>query len=262
MRPAAIEDQVHEVAIDGYLRALKMPGALREYKELVREARETGTDALVFLEALLAREMDNRRANQVAQRLRDARFPYPKDLESFDFTANPEIPKSRVLDLCRAAFVDARENVILLGASGTGKTHLAIAVARATIFQGHRARYTTATALMNELLAAQANFELAKVLRTWNRYDTVVIDEVGYTPFSQDGARLLFQFFADMYERRSLILTTNLEFSQWVTVFGEPTMTSALLDRVTHRAHIIPTGKDSYRLRQARARSQSEGGFG
>lgn len=251
---------MHEMTVDAHLRALKMPGALREYRALVRETREGGTDALVFLEALLEREMDNRRANQVAQRLRDARFPYPKDLDTFDFQAAPDVPKARILDLARGAFIKAHGNVVLFGASGTGKTHLSIAIARASIFQGYRVRFTTATALMNELLAAQAALDLQRTLRLWNRYDTIIIDEVGYTPFSPDGARLLFQFFADMYERRSLILTTNLEFSQWTNVFGDPTMTSALLDRVTHHAHIIPTGKDSYRLREARARSQGEGG--
>jgi DNA replication protein DnaC len=257
--PAAVEDEVHALTIDAHLRALKMPGALREYRDLAREAKASGTDPLAFLAALLSREMDNRRANQIAQRLRDARFPYPKDLESFDFSAAPDIPKARVLDLARAAFVEARENVLCLGASGTGKTHLAIAIARSAIFQGYRTRFVTATALMNELLTAQAKLELPKVLRAWNRYDAIVIDEVGYTPFAPDGARLLFQFFADLYERRSLILTTNLEFSQWTNVFGDPTMTSALLDRVTHRAHIIPTGKDSFRLRQAKGRNQGEG---
>jgi DNA replication protein DnaC len=259
-RPAALADQVHEVAIDGYLRALRMPGALREYRALVREARETGTDLLAFLESLLVREMENRRANQIAQRLRDARFPYPKDLESFDFAVNPAVAKAKILDLARAAFVAEHENVVLLGASGTGKTHLGLGLAKAAIFQGYRARFTTAAALMNELLAAQAHFELAKALRLWDRYDVVVVDEIGYSTFSVDGARLLFQFFAERYERRSLVLTTNLEFSQWTEVFGDATMTSALLDRITHRAHIIPTGKDSYRLQEARARRQAEQG--
>src|SRR5579875_2511283 len=135
-RPAAIEDQVHEVAVDEYLRVLKMPGALREYRALVREAREAGTDVLAFLEALLGREMDNRRSNQIAQRLRDARFPYPKELESFDFAANPAVAKAKMLDLARAAFVAEHENVVFLGASGTGKTHLGIGIAKAAIFQG------------------------------------------------------------------------------------------------------------------------------
>lgn len=256
MRSADIEDTVHELAIDGYLKTLKMPGALQEYRELVREAREGSMDPLAFLEALLGREAEHRGANKVARHLRAARFPYAKDLDSFDFGATPEIPKLRVLDLARGAFVTARENVILLGASGTGKTHLGMALAKAAIFQGHRARFTTATALMNELLRAQAAFELPKTLRTYSRLDVIVVDEVGYTPFSTDGARLLFQFFAEMYERRSLILTTNLQFSEWTQVFHDATMTSALLDRVTHHAHIVPTGSDSYRLRQARARNQ------
>jgi DNA replication protein DnaC len=258
--PQAIEDAARETAIDGSLRALKMPGGLRHYRDLARQARADGQDVLGYLESVLAVELDSRRQNQIAQRLRDARFPYPRDIDGFDFTAAPKINKKAVLDLASGRFVAEREGTILIGPSGTGKTFLAIAIGRAVIVAGYRVCYTTAMALMNELLAAQADHSVARYLRSWARYDLAVVDEVGYVPFSQDGARLLFQFFSELSERRSALVTTNLEFSRWVDVFGDAGMTAALLDRLTYRAHIVTTEGESYRFRQAQARAQAEGG--
>lgn len=244
---------VRYTAIDGYLKALKMPGALREYRTLAREIATPGADPLALLEAVLAQELESRHRSQIIRRMQDARFPYAKTLDTFDFTAAPKISQTAILDLARAQFVDLATNVVFIGPSGTGKTHLAIGIGRAAIHQGHRVRFTGATNLMNELLSAQAAHELPRFLKTWSRYSVVIVDEIGFVPFSADGARLLFQFFADMYERRSLIVTTNLEFSHWVDVFGDPVMTSALLDRLTHRAQMIVTEGESYRLRQALA---------
>ena len=256
MTKVELEDAVHEMAVDAYLRDLKMPGALREYRELARQAAAGGTRHVVFLGEVLTCEMESRRRNQIAQRLRDARFPYPKNLEDFDFTAAPSVPKAKILDLARGDFVREHENLVLIGPSGLGKTHLGLGISRQVIQQGYRARFTTALALMNELLSAQSRFELPKCLRLWSRFDLIMVDEIGYVPLSTDGARLLFQFFAEMYERRSLLLTTNLEFSRWPDVFGDPVMTSALLDRLTHRAHLIPLSGESYRFRQARDRAR------
>lgn len=256
MTKTEIEDALHEMAVDEYLRGLKMPGAQREYRELAQRAAAAGTRPVVFLEEVLACEMESRRRNQIAQRLRDARFPYPKNLEDFDFTLAPSVPKAKILDLARGDFVRDRENLVFIGASGLGKTHLGIGICRQVIQQGYRARFVTASTLMNELLSAQSRYELPKCLRQWSRYDLIMVDEIGYVPLSIDGARLLFQFFAELYERRSLLLTTNLEFSRWPDVFGDPVMTSALLDRLTHRAHLVALSGESYRFRQARDRAQ------
>ncbi len=253
-----LQEAVHEVAIDAYLRSLKMPGALREYRDLARQAAASDADPIAYLEDVLAHEMDSRRRNQIAQRLRDAHFPYPKDLEGFDFTATPSVPKARILDLARGGFVREHENLLLIGPSGLGKTHLGLGICRQVIQQGYRARFITVSTLMNELLQAQSRFDLPKCLRLWSRYDLIMIDEIGFVPLTADGARLLFQFFAEMYERRSLLLTTNLEFSRWPDVFGDPIMTSALLDRLTHRAHLIPLTGESFRFREARERAQRE----
>lgn len=253
-RDPALEDAIHETAIDGHLRALKMPGALREYRDLVRQARSAGNDHLAYLESVLTVELDNRRRNQIAQRLRDAHFPLVRALESFDFPQAPSVPKAEILEIATGRFLAEREGVVLIGPSGTGKTHLAIAIGRAVIHAGYRSRFTTAAALMNELLSAQADRTLPRYLRNWARYDLVIVDEIGYVPFSQDGARLMFQFFSELHERQSVLVTTNLEFSRWVEVFVDPGMTAALLDRLTYKTRIILTDGESYRLRQAKAR--------
>ena len=171
MTKAELEDAVHEMAVDEYLRGLKMPGALREYRDLARQAATDETRHVVFLEEVLSCEMESRRRNQIAQRLRDARFPYPKNLEDFDFTVAPSVPKAKIIDLARGDFVREHENLVLIGASGLGKTHLGIGLCRQVIQQGYRARFTTVSTLMNELLSAQSRFELPKCLRLWSRFD-------------------------------------------------------------------------------------------
>lgn len=256
MTGETLHNAVHEMAVDSYLRNLKMPGALREYRELARQAVAGGVGPIPFLEDVLAHEMESRRRNQIAQRLRDARFPYPKDLENFDFAQAPSVPKAKILDLARGEFSREHENLILIGPSGLGKTHLGIGICRQLIYEGYRTRFVTISTLMNELLQAQSRLDLPRCLKLWSRYDLIMIDEIGFVPLSADGARLLFQFFAEMYERRSLLLTTNLEFSRWPEVFGDPVMTSALLDRLTHRAHLIALSGESFRFRQAKQRAE------
>lgn len=253
--PQAIKDTIRETAIDGQLRLLRMPGAMRHYRDLTRQARAQGQDLLVYLESVLAIELESRRHNQIAQRLRDARFPYPRDIDSFDFAQAPSINRTKILELCTGRFVGEREGAILIGPSGTGKTHLCLAIGRAVIHEGYRCRFTTAGLLTNELLAARDEHSLVRYLRAWSRYDLVLVDEIGYVPFSQDGARLLFQFFSDMSERRSILITTNLEFSKWGDVFGDTGMTAALLDRLTYRAHIVATEGQSYRFKMAKQRT-------
>lgn len=255
-RPQELMDVIRETAIDSHLRALKMPGAARHYRELARQARADDQDMLSYLESVLETELESRRQNQIAQRLRDAHFPYPRDLDGFDFTVAPQVSRKLIVELGTGRFVAERESVIFMGPSGTGKSHLSIALGRAAIMAGYRSRYTTAMALANELVAAQDGHSLARVLRSWARYDLVVIDEIGYLPFSVDSGRLMFQFFSELSERRSALITTNLEFSRWGEVFGDAGMTAALLDRLTYRAQIVSTDGESYRFRQAQAQAR------
>jgi len=244
--------------IDLYARELRLPGLRKAYRALARDAAHSGQDHLAFLAACLATELESRRQNRLAHRLRQARFPAVKTLDAFDFTAIPELPKTKVLSLADGSFVKARENVICLGPTGTGKTHTAIALGIAAIQSGYRVRFTSAMALAQEFLQAQAEARLPKALKAWDRFDLVILDELGYLGLGPGGP-LLFQFCAHRYERASLLITTNLEFSRWVEVFGDATLTAALLDRLTHRAHLLLFQGESYRFRESQRRLQQEG---
>jgi DNA replication protein DnaC len=244
--------------IDSQLKALHLPGALARYRSL---AEELGLDdrALTLLDGMLAAEMASRELHRYQRHLRAARFPVVKELGSFDFTAIPSLPKARVEELATCRFIPAHESVILVGNPGTGKTHLMIGLGMEAIRRGYRVRFITAAALVNELLLARAELRVPKLLRQFAAFDLVLVDELGYVPFSRDGAQLLFEFFADRYETRATALTTNLPFAQWPQVFGDETMTVALLDRLTHRSHVLVLNGESYRLRESRRRSATQG---
>jgi len=176
-------------------------------------------------------------------------------LEEFDFTLAPSIGKEEVVCLATGEFIGARENVIFLGASGTGKTHLAQAIGQAVIYAGYRARFTTAVVLAQELLAAQDEHRLPRYLKSWQKMDLVIVDELGYLGLGPGGP-LLFQFFAERYENGSVLVTSNLEFSRWSEVFGDPVLTAALLDRLTHHSHILVFEGESYRFRESQSKKK------
>ena len=228
----------------------------RQYPAVARDAAEHQQTHEEFLLALVQQEVRQREENQLRQRLRQAGFPVLKTLESFDFSAIPALNKPKVLMLAQCDFVSQRENVLLLGNSGTGKTHLATALGACACRKGYRVRFWGAAALVQELLAAQHENRLRRLEKQWLRTDLVVLDDVGYVPFSSMGAELLFQFLAALYERGSLAVTSNLEFSEWTRVFGDERLTAALLDRLTHRAHILPMNGESYRFRESLRRQQ------
>jgi DNA replication protein DnaC len=243
-----------ELLIDSHLKTLALPSIRGSYRSLAREADAEGKGVLVFLEALLAQEVNHRQERRLARRLQEARFPVPKGLDTFDFTVLPHLDKPKVLALARSEFVAARENVIFLGNPGTGKSHLAIALGAEAVRNGFRVRFVTAAALADELEAAQAEHRVSKVLKAWSRYHLVIVDELGYVPFAEARGQLMFQFFAERYERGAVLLTSNLEFSEWTGVLGEERMTAALVDRLTHRAHIFVVNGESYRLRESLTR--------
>jgi DNA replication protein DnaC len=184
--------------------------------------------------------------------LAEAHFPEAKTLDTFNFASQPSVPKTKVLALTRADFLKQRESVVCIGPPGTGKTHLASALGVSCIHAGFRVRFTTVTALANDLLAARDNHTLTRAFRKWQRYSLVILDELGFVPLSRDGAQVLFQFISDRYDNgKSIVITTNLEFSKWTEVLHDPQMTAALLDRLTHRCHIFEHKGESYRFRES-----------
>lgn len=251
MRSAATDPA--QALLDLYCRELKLPGLRQAVPAVAREAADQNQSYPAFLAACLAQELTSRREHRLANRLTQARFPAPKTLESFNFLAVPDLPKAKVLALATGAFLRAHENVICLGNPGTGKTHTAIGVALGCIQAGARVRFITAVALAQELLAAQQDYRLPRYLKSWQRVDLVVLDELGYLGLGPGGP-LLFQFCAERYEQGSLLITSNLDFSRWIEVFGDPSLTAALLDRLTHHAHVLLFRGESYRFRESRER--------
>ena len=242
--------------LEAHLKRLRLPAIGRHYQELARLAAQGNLPYEAFLLALVEIEAQQREENAHQKRLRMARFPLLKSLDQFDFTALPSLNKARGLDLAQGSYLDKRENLILMGNSGTGKTHLATALGLLACQQGRKVRFFTAAGLINPLTEAQAGLRLSHLDRSLSQVDLLIIDEVGYVPFSEKGAQLFFQVVAQSYERQSLIITTNLEFSQWPQVFGSEQLTGALLDRLTHHAHIVAMNGESFRFRESMSKKE------
>src|SRR6185295_7137340 len=196
----------------------------------------------------------------VQTRIRNAAFPVLKDFDTFDFTAVPTLNKPKVLELARGEWINERSNACLIGAPGTGKTHVAIALGLAACRQGKRVRFVTAGALVTLLEESQKRYQLDRLLAQLDRVDLLICDELGYLSFSRTGAELLFQVFADRYERRSLLVTSNLAFSEWGPVFQGERMTAALLDRLTHRCQIFEMNSESFRFRESMKNKKRKAG--
>lgn len=250
-----------EIRVDAAFKALRLPGAARAWRSLLREAETGRQEPAALLAAILETELQSRRDNVLQSRLREAHFPEIKSLDTFDFAAQPSVNRNLILTLAKGLFIRERFGVCHVGNPGTGKSHLGIALGVAGIQAGFRVRFITAPALASELLAAIDRHQLPRLLKTWRRFDLVVLDDLGYIPLSRDGAQALFQFFADRYEHgRSILVTTNLDFASWTEVVGDPQMTSALLDRFTHRLHVIEHTGESFRFRESLRRRQEAAG--
>jgi DNA replication protein DnaC len=233
-----------------YCRSLRMPTVASQFESLAEEAVKERQTHTSYLSALLRAEVDERERHAIERRLREARLPRMKTLSEFDFTQAPHIPAAQLRALCDGGYMERAEPVLFIGDSGTGKTHLATALCVAACRQKKRVRFITAAGLVNELVEAQHHSLLGRALQRWSNYDLIALDEVGYVPFAQIGAELLFQVISERAEKATLVITTNLPFSEWTQVFPSARLCKALLDRLTDRAHIIETGTESYRFRR------------
>lgn len=234
-----------------YLKRLRMPTIAASFAKMAEDAAASKMDYEAYLLALVEAEICQREANMRRRRLVGARFPLEKTLESFEFAHLPNLPKEAVFQLAGGEYIRKCENVIMVGPTGVGKTHLAIALGTVACSQGKRVRFYTAAGLVNEMVEALAAHQLSRLDGRLSRFDLIVLDEVGYVPFSQEGARLLFNFISSRYERGPLIITSNLDFGKWTSVFGDEELTGALLDRLTHHSHILEMNGDSYRFRES-----------
>ena len=236
--------------LESYLKQLGLPTFRQHYRQFAEDAARTNQGYDQFLCALAEQELAQREQHRQARYIQAARFPVLKELADFDFSRVPSVSKPRVLDLARGSYIPAAEPILLVGNPGLGKTHLAIALALTACRQSYRVRFYNAAGLVNDLLQAQDEHRLARLLSTALKYRLIVLDELGFIPFSAPGAQLLFQFCSALYERVALLVTTNLRFADWVQIFGDERLTAALLDRLTHRAHVLEFLGESYRFRQ------------
>ena len=246
-----------QVLLAHHLKQLKLPTVLREYDKVARECARDGVDHPRYLLRLIELELIDRERRVVERRIRQARFPAPKSLDTFDFTIIPSLNKMLVLELARCEYILRRENIIALGNSGTGKTHVALALGLAACQKGFSVAFMTAASLVHQLMEARDEKRLLKLQRELQAVKLLIIDELGYVPLSPTGAELLFEVFSQRYERGSTIVTSNLPFEEWTSVFGSERLTGARLDRLTHHVHILSMNGDSYRLEQSSRRRRT-----
>ena len=238
--------------LDSYLRELCLPTVLRTYRQVAQDAAAAQLPYDRFLLALLEQEISQRERTRQQNRVKAARFPYLKEFSDFDFSCIQTPTRPQLTALAEGHYLKAKEPIILVGNPGLGKTHVAIALALAACRQGYKVRFYNVAALLNELIAAQSEQRLQRFFDMALKQQLIVLDELGFIPFSPLAAQLLFQFCSALYERVPLLITTNLRFADWSQVFGDERLCVALLDRLTHRAHLLEFIGDSYRLRQTR----------
>jgi len=236
------------------LKTLCLATIAAHWERFAQEARRKRQPHADYLADLVSFEVAKRRERRIQRRIQEAHYPILKTLDSFDFSTQPGLDRNEVLELFRCEFVAEAANVVLLGGVGTGKTHLAIALGMACCQHDHRVRFTTAAELTNAFVEAKREGRLSRKLEQLARYDVVILDELGYVPFDREGADLLFGFITRVYERKSLVVTTNLPFAKWSEVFHDATSAAAVIDRIVHHATVLQTEGSSYRLKTAKVR--------
>ncbi len=259
MNAALPSPSAQDVLLQSYLRRLRLPVVLANYPKVSREAAQGGLSYEQFLLLLAEQELAQRDENTQRRRISQAKFPVIKTLDQYDFSLIPQLNRQLVLELAQGNYIAARENVLLVGQIGTGKTHMATALGVEACRQGHRVRFTTAAGLTNELLEAQAAHRLGRFESGLLRFQLLILDEVGFVPFTKTGSDLLFSFLSALHEQVSLIITTTVPFSEWAQLFGgDQRLTAALLDRLTFHAHIVQFSGESFRLRQSIKQQQED----
>lgn len=256
--PIPVSQATPQVLLEHHLKLLRLPTFLREYDKVARQCAEQSVDYPRYLLRMTELELLDRERRATERRIHQARFPVVKSLDSFQFLAVPSLNKTLVLELARCEFLERRENILLLGNSGTGKTHVALALGLAACQRGHRVRFTTAAALVHELMEARDEKRLLRFQKQMASYELLIVDELGFVPLSKTGAELLFEVFSQRYERNSTLVTSNLPFQEWTEVLGSERLTGALLDRLTHHVHILEMNGESYRLKQSKHKRSSQ----
>ncbi len=246
---------VPQILLTHHLKSLRLPTFLREHDKLARLCATEGVDHVGYLARLAELELIDREGRMIERRIKLAKFPAIKSLDSFDFKSIPGLNKMQVLDLARCEYIERRENIIALGPSGTGKTHIALGLGLAACQKGLSVGFITASALVHELMEARDEKTLLRYQKKLAKYRLLIIDELGFVPLSKTGAELLFEVFSQRYECGSTMVTSNLPFDEWTETFGSDRLTGALLDRLTHHVNILEMNGDSYRLNQSKKRN-------
>jgi DNA replication protein DnaC len=247
------------VLLKHHLKQLKLPTMHAECEKIAQRCASDNADHLAFLLQLCELELLERERRAAERRLKAARFPAHKLLDEFDFKERPSVNKPLMLQLIQGDYLEQRENILIVGPSGTGKTHLATALGIAACAQGRKVRFFRVTELITLLLEAKEERQLLRTRQQLVKLDLLILDELGYVPASKAGAELLFDVIATAYERNSVVVTTNLPFENWTEVLGSERLTGAALDRLTHRCHILETKGESYRLQDAKRRRRKTG---
>ena len=241
-----------QVLLQHHLKKLRLPTFLGEYSRLAQQCAAEKKDHVQYLLRLCELELIERERRMIERRIKAAKFPATKSLDSFDFKAIASLNKPLVLELARCEYIDKYQNIIALGPSGTGKTHVALGLGLAACQKGLKVRFITAASLVHELIEAVDERRLQRFQKQLTSQNLLIIDELGFVPLSKTGAELLFEVISQCYERGSIIITSNLPFDEWTEIFGSERLTGALLDRLTHHVHILEMNGDSFRLKQSR----------